>query len=53
MTTTTVLRARATVTGTSATFLTPDGRLEHLPNPDGDDIRQVIVRRAATGGMAS
>ncbi|MGP6204694.1 nucleotide-binding protein [Microbacterium sp. F2] len=48
MTTTTVLRARATVTGTSATFLTPDGRLEHLPNPDGDDIRQVIVRRAAT-----
>lgn len=48
MTTTTVLRARATVTGASATFLTPDGRLEHLPNPDGDDIRQVIVRRAAT-----
>ena len=30
MTTTTVLRARATVTGTSATFLTPAPFLPHM-----------------------
>lgn len=40
-------RAYATVTGTTAMFTSPDGHREPVSAPPGDDIRHVIVQRAA------
>ncbi|MEL5990704.1 AAA family ATPase [Microbacterium phosphatis] len=44
----TTLRVYATVTGSSAIFTTPAGVDEPLAATSGEDIRQVIVQRAAT-----
>lgn len=41
------LRAYATVTGHTATFTTPAGHTEPLTASEGEDIRQLILRRAA------
>jgi MinD-like ATPase involved in chromosome partitioning or flagellar assembly len=41
------LRAYATVTGLTATFVTPDGRREPLTAAPDEDIRHVLVQRAA------
>lgn len=40
-------RAYATVSGPSATFTTPDGRTESLEVAPNEDVRQIIVARAA------
>ena len=40
-------RAYATVTGTTATFTSPDGHSEPISAPPGGDIRHVVVQRAA------
>ncbi|WP_127473902.1 ParA family protein [Microbacterium sulfonylureivorans] len=47
MSTATHPRAYATVTGPTATFITPDGHTEPLTATGNDDIRLTIVRRAA------
>ncbi|MDQ0614026.1 cellulose biosynthesis protein BcsQ [Microbacterium sp. W4I4] len=41
-----VPRAYATVTGTDATFITPDGRSEPITASADEDIRRMIVQRA-------
>jgi MinD-like ATPase involved in chromosome partitioning or flagellar assembly len=41
------LRAYATVTGLTATFVTPDGRQEPLTAAPDQDIRHMLVQRAA------
>ncbi|MEJ1154627.1 AAA family ATPase [Microbacterium marmarense] len=41
------LRAYATVTGPTATFTTPDGKSEPIAAGRHEDIRQMIVQRAA------
>jgi len=40
-------RAYAAVVGTTATFTSPDGRREPITASPGDDIRHLIVQRAA------
>lgn len=47
MSTATSLRAYATVTGTSARFVAPGGRVEPLTATDGEDIRNTVLRKAA------
>ena len=44
----TTLRAYATVSGATAMFTTPEGLIEPLAATPTDDIRQMIVRRAAS-----
>ena len=39
-------RAYATVTGTDAIFITPDGRHEPLSASRDEDIRRMVVQRA-------
>lgn len=46
MTIDTLPRAHATVTGSTATFLTPDGHAETLAASAGDDIRHIVLQRA-------
>jgi len=47
MTIDTTPRAYATVTGTAATFIAPDGHSEPITASPDEDIRRVIVQRAA------
>lgn len=47
MTIDTTPRAYATVTGTGATFIAPDGHSEPITASPDEDIRRVIVQRAA------
>ncbi|WP_431779484.1 AAA family ATPase [Microbacterium aurantiacum] len=49
----TTLRAYATVTGSTATFTTPEGLEEPLEAPPSDDIRQMVMRRAAAEALRS
>ncbi|KAF2417587.1 AAA family ATPase [Microbacterium sp. B35-30] len=46
-------RTYATITGTIATFTTPDGRAEPIAAADEEDIRQMIVLRAAAEARRS
>lgn len=46
MSTVTHPRAYATVTGPTATFITPDGHTEPVTATTGEDIRHAVVRRA-------
>lgn len=46
-------RVFATVTGVTATYRHPDGRLEQLVATPGDDIRQVLLQRAAFDAQSS
>lgn len=41
-------RARATVTGPTATFTAPDGRTESVAAAPDEDIRHLVVQRAAS-----
>lgn len=47
MTTQAIPRAYATVTGSDATFITPDGRHAPISASPDEDIRRIIVQRAA------
>ncbi|MGX5771763.1 nucleotide-binding protein [Microbacterium trichothecenolyticum] len=46
-------RMFATVTGVTATYRHPDGHLEELVATPGDDIRQVLLQRAAFEAQSS
>ncbi len=49
----TTLRAYATVTGSTATFTTPEGLVEPLHAAPTEDIRQMVMRRAAAEALRS